>query len=111
MSNALYRFANASFNPQQVVLLTAAFEKAWADVAGNFGPDQVPAARDRLARAIIAAAPAWPHTADTLAAAGIKELQTRYLGIDRSRAPNPAAELRHQSAHPTGLPALHVRRA
>ena len=110
MSNALYRFANANFNPQQVLLLTAAFEKAWADVAGNFGPDQVPAARDHLARAIIAAAPAWPHTADTLAAAGIKELQTRYLGIDRSRA-EPAAELRHQSAHPTRLGALHARRA
>ena len=109
MSNALYRFANASFNPQQVVLLTAAFEKAWADVAGNFGPDQVPAARDRLARAIIAAAPAWPHTVDTLADAGIKELQTRYLGIDRSRA-EPAAELRHQSAHPTRLRALRARR-
>ena len=110
MSNALYRFANANFNPQQVLLLTAAFEKAWADVAGNFGPDQVPAARDRLAKAIIAAAPAWPYTADTLADARIKELQTRYLGIDRNRA-EPAAELRHQSAHPTGLPALHVRRA
>src|SRR3954469_9322522 len=110
MSNALYRFASASFNPQQVVLLTAAFEKAWADVAGNFGPDQVPAARDRLARAIIAAAPAWPHTADTLADAGIKELQTRYLGGDRSRV-KPGAELRHQSADLTGHPALHVRRA
>ena len=97
MSNALYRFANASFNPQQVVLLTAAFEKAWADVAGNFGPDQVPAARDHLARAIIAAAPAWSHTADTLADAGIKELQNRYLGADRSRV-KPEAELRHQSA-------------
>ena len=110
MSNALYRFANASFNPQQVVLMTAAFEKAWADIAGNFGPREVPTARDRLARAIIAAAPGWPHTADTLADAGIKELQTHYLGADRSRV-KPAAEPRHQTAHPTSFPALQVRRA
>src|SRR3954468_14077667 len=83
MSNPLYRFANASFNPQQVVVLTSAFEKAWTDVAGNFCPDEVPTARDALAKAIIESAPDWPHTVDTLANAGIKRLAARYSRNDQ----------------------------
>src|SRR3954451_4030939 len=63
---------------EQISIMIKAFETAWRDVAGNFSPDEVPSARERLARAIITVAPGWPHSVKTLAEAGLKELQSRY---------------------------------
>ena len=99
MASALYRFSAAIFDPQQVVVLTAAFEKAWAEIAGNFSPDAIPAARDRLAKAIIEAAPGWPHTVDALAQAGMKLLAARY-SRDNQR-PNKLQRRREGSSVPS----------
>lgn len=75
MSNALYRFTSASFNPEQISVMTEAFEKAWVDVAGNFSPAEVPVARERLAEAILRIASGWPHDVKSLTDASIRELR------------------------------------
>src|SRR4051794_27649793 len=83
MSNTIYRFSSASFEPRQLAVMTDAYEKAWVEIAGNFSPDKVPAARDCLAKVIVTIAPGWPHTVESLARAGVLEFQSQYRGAAR----------------------------
>ena len=42
-----------SFGPTTLHVVFQAFDAAWSEIAANYGPDQVEAARTRLAKALI----------------------------------------------------------
>ena len=46
----------ASYGPEALKAIGRAFDEAWASIAGNFSDDQVAAARQRLANALLAVA-------------------------------------------------------
>lgn len=48
----------ASFGPEVVEVVTAAFDAAWSEISSNFGPDpqDIEAARERLAEAVLSVA-------------------------------------------------------
>jgi hypothetical protein len=85
----------ASFGPATLKVIGQAFDEAWAEIAGNFGPSQVDDARLRLAEAVLSIA---NEDSTNVAALKIGALQAMALdyksGIRKSgirpRAPNPS---------------------
>jgi hypothetical protein len=46
----------ASYGPEALKAIGRAFDEAWVSIAGNFGDDEIAAARLRLANAMLAVA-------------------------------------------------------
>ncbi len=70
----------ASFGPEAMKALGAAFDAAWASIAGNFGdePGVVEAARLKLADAVLAVASEGSRDSEVLKIAALQVMASKY---------------------------------
>jgi hypothetical protein len=69
-----------SFGPDTLKTIGQAFDKAWADIAGNFGndPTEIEAARLKLANAILSVASDSSRDVEALKRAGLEAMARLY---------------------------------
>jgi hypothetical protein len=70
----------ASFGPEALKAITAAFEAAWAEIVGNFGHDakDIEKARMRLARAMLSVANEESRNVDALKRGALQRMALDY---------------------------------
>jgi hypothetical protein len=70
----------ASFGPEALKAIGAAFDAAWAEIAGNFGNDQmdIEKARLRLAKALLSIANEDSHDVMVLKRAALQRMALDY---------------------------------
>ncbi|MFZ0854613.1 MAG: hypothetical protein WAO08_36115 [Hyphomicrobiaceae bacterium] len=70
----------ASFGPEALKAIGAAFDAAWAEIAGNFGngPPDVEKARVRLAKAILSVANEDRHDVAVLKQSALQRMALDY---------------------------------
>jgi hypothetical protein len=71
-------FDGAAFGPDTLKVMGQAFDDAWSSIAGNFGEDQVSAARLKLANIILAIA-----TEDSRDVAALTTMALRQMARDQ----------------------------
>jgi hypothetical protein len=80
----------ASFGPATLKVIGQAFDEAWAEIAGNFGPSQVEDARLRLAEALLSIANEDSTDVAALKIGALQAMALDYKSGIRPRAPNPS---------------------
>jgi hypothetical protein len=70
----------ASFGPEELKAIGAAFEAAWAEIAGNFGDDaaDIEKARLRLAKAMLSVANEESRDVDALKRGALQRMALDY---------------------------------
>jgi hypothetical protein len=78
----------ASFGPDALKVIGQAFDKAWAQIKGNFGddPSDIEKARIRLAAAMLSVANEDSRNVEVLARAALEEMALGYRKRSRDRA-------------------------
>jgi hypothetical protein len=69
-----------SFGPDTLKTIGQAFDRAWADIAGNFGndPAEIEAARLKLANAVLSVASDSSRDVEALKRAGLEAMARGY---------------------------------
>jgi hypothetical protein len=80
----------ASFGPATLKVIGQAFDAAWAEIAGHFGPSQVEDARLRLAEALLSIANEDSTDVAALKIGALQAMALDYKSGIRPRAPNPS---------------------
>jgi hypothetical protein len=80
----------ASFGPATLKVIGQAFDEAWTEIAGNFGPSQVEDARLRLAEALLSIANEDSTDVAALKNGALQAMALDYKSGIRPRAPNPS---------------------
>jgi hypothetical protein len=73
-------FDRAAFGPDTLKVMGQAFDEAWSSIAGNFGEDQVLAARMKLANIILAIATDDNRDVAALAAMALRQMARDQVG-------------------------------
>lgn len=74
---------SASYGPEVLKAIGQAFDEAWSVVAGNFSQEATPAARLRLANALLSVASQGSRDVKTLKISALAAMALSYRGVPR----------------------------